>query len=255
MAEHEFPITLGRDFAGVVERVGSGVRRYAAGDEVYGFVLYADPAVHDGSWAELITVPEDHMVAAMPRSVDFAHAGAAPLAGIGALGAFDALAPAEGETVLIVGAAGGVGSFFVQLAAAAGANVVAPALPEDGDYLRGLGAREIVDRNGDVAAAVREAHPDGVDAVLDGVSWTPDASLLRDGGRLASLLGAAGEGAGRFNIVAEPTPANLQRLAELLDAGTLRVSIQRSYGLEQAGEALQALPTTHTQGKLGLTIA
>ncbi len=74
-------------------------------------------------------------------------------------------------------------------------------------------------------------------------------------GRLASPLGAAGEGAGRFNIMAQPTPANLLRLAELLDAGALQVSLQRSYQLEQAGDALQALPTTHTQGKLGLTIA
>ena len=255
LAEHEFPVTLGRDFAGVAEQVGSGVTRYRAGDEVFGFVLHANATVHDGSWAELITVPEDNLVAAKPRSLDFAHAGAAPLAAITALAAFDALAPATGETVLVTGAAGGVGSFFVQLAADAGANVIAPALAEDHDYLRGLGVGELVDRNADVAAAVREAHPDGVDAMLDVVSQAPDTSLLADGGRLASPLGAAGEGAGRFNIMAQPTPENLQRLAELLDGGTLRVPIQRAYPLEHAGEALQALPTTHTQGKLSLTIA
>jgi NADPH:quinone reductase-like Zn-dependent oxidoreductase len=255
MAEHEFPVILGRDFAGAVEEVGSGVSRYRVGDEVFGFLLHANPTVRDGAWAELITVPEDNFVAAKPRSLDFAQAGVAPLAAITALAAFDALAPAEGETVLVVGAAGGVGSFFVQLAADAGANVIAPALPEDHDYLRGLGVREIVDRNADVAAAVRERHADGVDAILDVVSPTPDTSLLKDGGRLASPLGAAGEGTGRFNIMAEPTPANLQRLGELLDNGALRVPIQRSYRLEQAGEALQALPTTHTQGKLSLTIA
>ena len=82
----------------------------------------------------------------------------------------------------------------------------------------------------------------------------PDTSPLKAGGRLASPLGAAGEGPGRFNVMAEPTPANLTRLAELLDTGALRVPIQRSYALEQAGEALAALPTTHTQGKLSLTI-
>ena len=255
MAEHEFPVILGRDFAGVVEQVGSGVGSYRLGDEVFGFLLHANPTVHDGSWAELISVPEDNFVAAKPRSLDFAQAGAAPLAGLTAVAAFDALAPTEGETVLVVGAGGGVGSFLVQLAAAAGANVIAPALPEDYEYLRGLGVGELIDRNADVATAVREVHPDGVDAVLDVVSPTPDTSLLKEGGRLASPLGAAGEGPGRFNIVAEPTPANLRRLAELLDAGTLRVPIQRSYRLEQAGEALQALPTSHTQGKLSLTIA
>jgi NADPH2:quinone reductase len=78
---------------------------------------------------------------------------------------------------------------------------------------------------------------------------------LREGGRIASPTGAAGEGAGRFNVRAIPTTENLRRLAELLDAGTLRVPIQRTYTLEQAAEALEALPATHTQGKLGLAIA
>jgi NADPH2:quinone reductase len=254
MAEHEFPVTLGRDFAGVVEQVGSRVSRYQVGDEVFGFVLHANPTVRDGSWAELIALPEDH-VAVKPRRVDFAHAGAAPLVGITAITAFDALGLAEDETVLVVGATGGVGSLFVQLAFARGVSVIAPALPEDRDYLRGLGVSEVVERNGNVADAVRQAHPDGVAAILDVVSPAPDTSLLREGGRLASPLGAAGEGAGRFNLMAQPTPANLQRLAELLDSGTLRVPIQRTYDLEQAGEALQAFSTTHTVGKLGLTIA
>ena len=255
MVEHEFPVILGRDFAGTVEEVGSGATRYGVGDEVFGFLVHANPTVHDGAWAELITVPEDNFVTAKPRTVDFAEAGAAPLAAITALAAFDALAPAEGETVLVVGATGGVGSFFVQLAADAGANVIAPALPEDDEYLRGLGVDEVVDRNADVAAAVRERHADGVDAILDVVSREPEASLLKDGGRLASPLGAAGEGAGRFNVMAVPSPQNLQRLAELLDGGRLRVPIQQSYGLAHAGEALQALSATHTRGKLGLTIS
>jgi NADPH:quinone reductase len=253
-ADYEFPVTIGRDFAGVVERVGSGVTRHRVGDEVFGFLLHANPTVRDGSWAELIAVPEDSQVAAKPSSPSFTESGAAPLAGIAAFTAFDAISPAEGETVLVLGAPGGVGSFFVQLVAAAGAHVIAPAFPEDHDFLRTLGVRELIDRNADVDAAVRDAHPDGVDAVLDLVSQTPDTTLLREGGRLASTLGTAGDGAGRFNIVAEPTPANLQRLGELLDTDRLRVHIQRDYTLEQAGEALQALPATHTRGKLNLTI-
>ena len=181
-------------------------------------------------------------------------AGASPVAALSAIAAFDALAPAAGEDVLVIGATGGVGSFFVQLAASVGANVIAPALPEDEAYLRDLGVIEILDRNADLAAAVREAHPDGVDALFDVVSQAPDASLLKEGGRLASPLGAAGEGEGRFNVMAVPSPANLQRLGELLAGGSLRVLIQRSYTLEQVGEALQALPASHTQGKLGITI-
>src|SRR5215204_4848477 len=123
MVEHEFPVVLGRDYAGVVEQAGSDVTRYAGGEEVYGFLPAANPTVHDGTWAELIVVPEDNLVARKPAAVEFAEAGAAPLAGITALSTLDALGVSEGDTVLVVGANGGVGSFAVQLAANAGATV------------------------------------------------------------------------------------------------------------------------------------
>ncbi len=255
MADHEFPVVLGRDYAGVVEQAGSGVSRFAVGDEVYGYVPHVNPAVRDGAWAELITVPEGGHVAAKPVGLDFTQAGAAALVGITAMLVFDALALQSGETVLVVGATGGVGSLFVQLAADTGAHVIAPALPEDHDFLKGLGVHELVDREDDVSYLVREAHPDGIDAILDCAGGSADESLLREGGRIASPTGAAGEGPGRFNVMASPSPENLELLAGLLDAGTLRVPIQRTYALEQAGEALVALSTTHTQGKLALTIS
>jgi NADPH:quinone reductase-like Zn-dependent oxidoreductase len=129
MVEYEFPVTLGRDFAGVVEQVGSAISRYRAGDEVYGFVPHADPTVHKGSWADQVAVRED-ATARKPGSVDFETAGAAPLAGISALAALEALELSEGAAVLVIGAAGGVGSFFVQLAAAAGANVITRGFPK-----------------------------------------------------------------------------------------------------------------------------
>jgi NADPH:quinone reductase-like Zn-dependent oxidoreductase len=254
MAEYEFPVTLGRDFAGVVEEAGSGVARYEVGDEVFGFVLHANPAVHEGSWADYVVIAQDS-VARVPQGLSLETVGAAPVAGLTAIGAFDALDPSAGDNVLVIGASGGVGSFFVQLASRAGAHVVAPALPEDGDYLRELGVSEPLDRDSDVVARIRERFPDGVGAVLDLVSFTPDASVLKVGGRLASPLGAAGEGPGRANLMASGTTANLERLAELLVAGSLRVHVQRSYGLERAGEALQALANTHTQGKLAIAIA
>ncbi len=85
MAEYAFPVTLGRDFAGVVETVGSGVSRYQPGDRVYGFLVHANPTVHDGSWADYLVVPEDTSVARKPDSVDVGMAGAAPLAAVTAL--------------------------------------------------------------------------------------------------------------------------------------------------------------------------
>ena len=251
MVDHEFPVVLGRDYAGVVEQAGAGVTSWAPGDEVFGFLRHAEPVVHDGTWAELILVPQDNRVARSPAGVDVAAAGAAPLAGITALAAIDALQPGGGDRVLIVGATGGVGAFAVQLAARAGAVVIAPGLAEDESYLRDLGAREVIERG---------TTPDGeVDAVLDLVSYGPDgfeanAAALKEGGRGASPIGAAGDGPGRANVMATPTPENLSRLAGLLADGTLRVPIQRTYELAQAAEGLQALATTHTQGKLALKI-
>jgi NADPH:quinone reductase-like Zn-dependent oxidoreductase len=255
MVPHEFPITLGRDYAGVVEEVGSGAAGLSEGDEVFGFVPAMVPKVHAGSWAELIAV-SGPTYAAKPSEVETALAGAAPLAAITAMTGVDALELSEGDAALIVGAAGGVGSFAVQLAAAAGATVIAPALPEDEDYLRDLGATEIVPRDGDVVAAVRDHHPDGVDALFDLVSYEPGGfdGALKDGARVASSNSAAGEGPGRTDIMAAPEPGRLQSLAQMLSAGELKVGIQKTYGLDQAGEALQAASVEHTRGKIALRV-
>jgi len=259
MFPHEFPVLAGRDYAGIVEQVGADVIGYTPGDTVFGFVPGMSPGIHDGAWAELIAVPQDQ-VAHLPEGVDLAQAGAAPLAGVTALAVHDALGLGQGDTVLMVGANGGVGTFAVQLAAAAGATVLAPGLPEDRDYLRGLGVAEVLDRNSDVAAQVRQRHPEGVNALADFASRSPDqldayAAVVRDGGRVASSAGAAGEGPGRTNVMAVPAAATLERLAGLLANGTLRVPIQASYPLAQVDQALKTLGGQHTQGKLAITVA
>jgi NADPH2:quinone reductase len=255
--EYEYPVTLGRDYAGVVEQVGADVTDYASGDEVFGFLLHANPTARDGSWTEFIIVSADASIARRPKNVDVVTAGAAPLAAITAVTAVDALDLSSGDTVLIVGATGGVGSFATQLAARAGATVVVPALPEDEDYMRGLGVTEVLPREGDVAAAVRERFPDGVDALLDLVNYVPGTydAALKDGASVASPTGAAGDGPGRTMIMAAPTTENLDRVAQLLDSGTLKVPVQATYELDRAAEALQAIGTTHTQGKLAIRIA
>jgi NADPH2:quinone reductase len=254
--QYEYPVTLGRDYAGVVEQVGSAVSDYRPGDEVFGFLLHANPTARAGAWAELITVTEDLSIARVPDGLDLSVAGAAPLAGITAMTAIDALDLSQGDVLLVAGATGGVGSLAVQLAAKAGATVVAPALPEDERYLRGLGVSEIVPREGDVAATVRERFPDGVDALLDLVNYAPGSydAALKPGARVASPTGAAGEGPGRTNVMSAPTGENLRRLGALLADGTLRIPIQASYQLAQAPEALAALPARHTQGKLALQV-
>ena len=253
-ATYAFPVIIGRDFAGVVEKAGSG-SGFTEGDEIFGFVPATGPDVHHGAWAELALVPTGQ-ASAKPAEVDVAAAGAAPVAALTAIAALDALELKEGGTLLIVGATGGVGSFAVQLAKRAGAQVIAPGLPEDEGFLAELGADHVIDRAGDVAAQTRELEPGGVQALFDTVSHAPEelevyAAALGEGGRAASPTRAAGEAAGRHNVSA--SPEDLPRLAEALDDG-LRVPIQRSYSLEDAGAALADLVGKHTQGKLAIAV-
>ncbi len=258
MLPHEYPITLGRDFAGVVEQVGDGVSSVAAGDEVFGEVSAFTPPVHDGAWTERIVVGEQFL-AKKPAGVDTAQAGAAPLVALTALAIIDALELSAGQTVVVVGATGGVGSIVVQLAKAAGATVVAPGLPEDEDFLRGLGVDDVLPREGDLVSAVRERHPNGVDALVDMVTPyqpTPYDAILVDGGRIASPTNAAGEGPGRTNVMhaALLNPEGLGRVGQLLADGTIKVPIQQTFELAQAPEALGALGGGHTQGKIALRV-
>jgi NADPH2:quinone reductase len=162
----------------------------------------------------------------------------------------------EGDVLLVAGAAGGVGSLVVQLAARAGARILAPALPEDEAFLRRLGVSDVLARDGDIAELARERVPDGVDALLDLVNYAPGSydAALKPGARVASTTGAAGEGPGRTNVMSAPTAENLQRLGALLADGTLRIAVQATYQLAQAPEALAALGGEHTQGKLAIQV-
>jgi NADPH2:quinone reductase len=256
MVPHDFPVTLGRDFAGVVEQLGTDVTGVSAGDAVFGFVPMMGQTVHAGSWAEQIVVPEAGL-AKKPDGVDTATAGAVPLAAVTAILCVDGLDLSHRDTVLIAGATGGVGSVAVQLAAAAGATVLAPALPEDENYLRGLGVSDVLPRDADVVAAVRERHPDGVDAIVDLVNFAPGTydAALKDGGRVSSATNAAGEGPGRTNVMSAPAPEIFERIAQHLADGTVKVPIQQTYDLADAPKALQALGSGHTRGKIGLRIA
>jgi NADPH2:quinone reductase len=254
--QYEYPVILGRDYAGVVEQTRAAVSDYKPGDQVFGFLLHANPTARAGAWAELITVTEELSIAHAPDGVDLAVAGAAPLAGITAMTAVVALDLSEGDVLVVAGAAGGVGSLAVQLAARAGARILAPALPEDEQFLRELGVSDVVARDGDIAQLVRDLVPEGVDALLDLVNYAPgsyDAALKPDA-RIASPTGAAGEGPGRTNVMSAPTAENLERLGALLADGTLRIPVQATYQLAEAPEALAALAGEHTQGKLAVQI-
>lgn len=262
MMEHRFPLIPGVDGAGVVEQVGSGVTQFAPGAEVFG--LFAKMVAGEGTYADYVVVPAAGLVARKPQSLDFARAAALPTPGLAALQSVKAVGPKEGDTVLIVGAAGGVGSYAVQLAARQGARVIATGLPGQEEYLRSLGAAEVIDfTNKDIVETVKTAYPEGIDGMIDLVSrdasaLAGNARVLRQGGQIATTLNAAdvesfaqqGIQATNINAGMMSTPQDLQTLAELVTARELKVPIAHVFSLEETPQALARLQSGTVQGKV-----
>jgi NADPH:quinone reductase-like Zn-dependent oxidoreductase len=243
MMEHRFPVVLGKDFAGTVDALGPGVTGYARGDRVFGVVTKT--YLGDGSFAEFVTVPVATGLAKLPESVTFTEGAALGLAGAAALAATDACAPQPGQAVLVVGATGGVGTQVVQLAVKAGAHVIATAHTDlERQHVTELGAAELVDYTGDVAAAVLQAHPQGVDAVIHlAGDPAPLLAAVRTGGKfISTLIGSPeqlpAERATVVPVAANPAPDTLDRLADNQAKGHTSVKIQRVYGLDSAPAAL-----------------
>jgi NADPH:quinone reductase-like Zn-dependent oxidoreductase len=253
MVPHAFPVVLGRDVAGTVDAVGVGVD-LAHGERVAG-VITEFPLGRTGAIAESVTLAADG-VTRLPRSVTAAQGAAAGLAAVTARELADVLRLGPGDTLLVTGATGGVGTFLVQLAAATGATVLATARPgRPAELVKGLGAAHAIDYSDDVAAAVREAAPGGVTAIAH-LAGDPAAlaQLLAPGGRLVSALAANAEQVGRSDVTVEGifATASGQRSASLLAqvaSGELSVSIARTYPLGDAARALGDFGQ-HKLGKL-----
>jgi NADPH:quinone reductase len=256
---HRFPVVLGRDFAGTIDRVGAGVTRFAAGDDVFGVVL--TQPLHAGGFADYLVVAEDHSIGSIPPGLGHATAGAMGLAGSAAIAALQAIQPQSGETVLVSGATGGVGAFALQMLAASDVTPIATAGSEtEASHVRSLGAAHVVDHTDDVAAQVREIVPGGADAVLH-FAGDPSAvrALTADGGRFASLLimdakPFAVRGIRATAVVAAPHRALLEGLAADVVAGRLTVPIQRTYPLAAVPDAFADF-AAGTVGKLAVDVA
>jgi NADPH:quinone reductase-like Zn-dependent oxidoreductase len=258
MMEHRFPVVLGKDFAGTVEAIGDGDSRVKVGDGVFG-VLMRD-YVGDGTFADFVVVPEAIGLTKIPSGLAKSDAGVLGLAGTAALASIEAIAPSPGETVLIGGATGGVGSQAIQMAVARGAEVIATAKPgEESDFVRDFGARHTVDYTNDLASQVRSIRADGVHAAVHlAGEGTELADLVAGGGRFASTLGIGPDQMGERNlrataVVAMPTANVLDRLAAEVVAGRLRVSVQRRYMLEEVPQAMKDY-AKGSLGKLAITV-
>ncbi len=257
---YRFPAVIGNDVAGTVTALGEGVTGLSVGDRVFGMMAMRGE-IHDGSIAEIAN-PQAASLAVAPDGLSDADAGTLGVAGTTAMSAVEFVAPSEGDRILIVGATGGVGTFAIQLAARRGARVIASVRPGDEEFVTGLGAAETVDYTGDVGAALRERHPDGIDGVIDAVNRDQEAfaaltEVIRAGGRATSVVGGAGESTQIGDVAVSNTgsdPGHLPALAGFVVHGQLRVAIRRTYPLADAATALHDFTTEHTLGKLVITV-
>lgn len=248
----QFPLTIGQDFAGEVVDKGKSITQFTKGDRVFGFA--------EGSYAEYAAAQASR-VANIPGGMDFATAAALPTAGLTALQIIrDFVGAKPGMTILIHGAAGGVGSFASQIAKNSGARVIGTATGSDIEYLKSIGVDEVIDYK-------RERFEDkvrNVDAVVDLVGGDTNArsyGVVKRGGVLVSTVQPPDEAAAQRagiraqHIVMKRNSADLFELAQLVAKGALKPRMDKTMSLGEAKEAQQLSETGKTDGKVILKVA
>ncbi|MDN3262847.1 NADP-dependent oxidoreductase [Streptomyces sp. CSDS2] len=245
-----FPIVPGNEFAGVVDQVGEGVTAFAPGDEVLGYGTL-------GSYAQYVVAPADQ-ICRKPASMPWDIAGGFSGNGQGAHMCLEAMGVKRGDTVLIHGAAGALGTFSVQLARAWGAaTVIGTAGEANHDYLRSIGAVPVTYGEG-LAERVRAVAPDGVDAVMDtvgGDALRASVEVVKDRERVRTMVDD--ETAKELGVPLLGAARSVERLIELTglhERGLLKLHIREAFPLERAADAHRALDTGHGRGKLVLLV-
>jgi NADPH:quinone reductase-like Zn-dependent oxidoreductase len=247
-----FPLVLGFDGAGEVAALGEGAGRFAVGDPVFG--QFWSAPIGRGTFADRVAIAErgdSGSLMALPDGISPEVAAAIPTAGQTAYGVIEELAPAAGESLLVVGATGGVGSLAVQLAALRGAHVIATARADAAAWIEDLGAAETIDHGaGPLADLLAAVHPAGVGALLDLTGDQAGVAALvphvKDGGRIRSIGFGVGEELRADTRVAADNymnvdkPSLLAGIAEEIRVGNVRVAIQREIGLAEVPAALAA---------------
>lgn len=257
---HENPMILGWDLAGVVVKAGEGVAEFGAGDEVFGTVNFPGPG---STYAELAAAPADQL-ARKPANIPFAEAAAATQSPLTAWQALvDTGRIGRGQKVLIHGGAGGVGNYAVQIAHHLGCHVIATASGEDADFVRGLGADEVIDyKTQRFEELVRDA-----DFILDtvgGENFVRSLKALRRGGVIVLLptdkKGEADRVAAEnhvehyFHIAMHSSGEDMRRIAEMLADGSLRVHVDRTFPFEEIPRAHELLQNGKVRGKLAIVL-
>jgi NADPH:quinone reductase-like Zn-dependent oxidoreductase len=271
-----FPLILGTDISGVIEAVADDVKDFSVGDEVYSMVRFPSGLAGDSkAYADSVSVPASE-VARKPTGIDHVHAAGAPMSLLTAWQFMIELGhdepnplqphrhepvPLEGKTVLVNGAAGGVGHFVVQVARWKGARVIAVASGKNEAFLRDLGADEFVD----YTRTTPEDVVRDVDLVVDSVGGPTTGRFMRTlkrGGALFPIfpLGFSGtEEAEKLGVPVSTTQVRssggqLEEVGHLLDDGTIRVAIDSEFPLADAHKAHERAAQGHIQGKIVLTV-
>ena len=246
----KFPIILGRDFSGVVSALGEGATDFAPGDEVFGVL----EAGREGAYAEKLTITAA-IVAKKPAAMSHVNASALALAGLTAIKSVeDTLQLRSGETILIQGGAGGVGSFAVQLAKHLGAHVITTARAENHDFLREIGADEIIDYTESDFTQIGQ-RCDAVFDTVGGEVGPKSYSVLKPDGRAAFIASAQAPKPDRDDVtpmrpVVSRARAPLERIAALFTAGVVRAPAIKLYRLAEVAEAHRLSESRHFRGKL-----
>lgn len=251
----EPPFTLGWDVAGTVVGVGTGISEFAAGDEVFGLLAFPDPA---NAYADYVLASPNEVIA-KPTELTMEQAGALPLAGLTAWQAMVGIADVSaGQRVLVHRAAGGVGHLAVQIAAARGAHVIGTASAGKHEFVRSLGAAQLIDHT---SADYAEETSD-VDVVFDllgGEHAERSAAVLKPGGLIIGAIGSnlgltperATELGVRLEVVSvRPSVNDLTELAALVRAGRLRVHVDEAFPLADVAKAHELSAAGHVTGKL-----
>ncbi|WP_223434659.1 MULTISPECIES: NADP-dependent oxidoreductase [unclassified Pseudomonas] len=250
LMETWFPVVPGWDVAGVVERVGAGVVEFRPGDEVIAYMH--QEILHSGTYAELVSVPVERLWR-KPKNASWSEAAGLPLAGLTAYRAvIDTLRVSDVDIVLVLGASGGVGSLATQLALASGATVIGSASAPHQTYVKSIGAEPVM--SGDyVAEQVRKHAPAGVTAIVDCAGHGALAKAMVAAAPGARICSIADGGPGVTTVFARPDTGILARLVDLVEAGSLRVTIATSFALADAAIAQDALKArTYGPGKIVL---
>ncbi|MEU6015372.1 NADP-dependent oxidoreductase [Streptomyces sp. NPDC047515] len=253
-----FPLVIGVDFAGRVDMIGTGGNRFRVGDQVFGRT--PGPATGMGTYCDYVCVPQDSAIALVPEGLSLRTAAALPSAGMAAAQILEIAVLRGHESLLVIGAAGGVGSCLAQLAAARDVRVITAVRGDERGRMEALGATATIDTTDrPLEAAIRESCPDGVDALVDLVSTTSDdfaahAALVRDRGIALTTRGVAAgavlpTGVTGIDFRLEPSPVLLDVLAAGAAEGVLRVPIDIELPLEKAPQALDRNRTGGARGK------